>query len=103
MSTGTVDDMPQKKEEETANAQVVPAHTVAPHADSPTEKPVGLRMTAVVAGIVLLLAIAYGLHIRSASEKQLVSRTEEAAIPTVNVVHPAAGSKARRSGASRHT
>ena len=91
MSTGTVDDMPQKKEEETANAQVVPAHTVAPHADSPTEKPVGLRMTAVVAGIVLLLAIAYGLHIRSASEKQLVITTEEAAIPTVNVVHPAAG------------
>jgi RND family efflux transporter MFP subunit len=92
MSTGTLDDKPQKQEEQTASAGVVPAHTVAPHADSSTENPVGLRAAAVVVGIILLLAIAYGLHLRSASEKQLTITTEEAAIPTVNVVHPATGS-----------
>ncbi|MGB0123927.1 MAG: efflux RND transporter periplasmic adaptor subunit [Silvibacterium sp.] len=94
MSTGTVDDKTPKQEEQTASADVVPAHTAAPHADSPTENPVGLHAAVVVVGIVLLLAIAYGLHLRSASEKHLAITTEEATILSVNVVHPVEGSKA---------
>lgn len=92
MSTNTLDEETQKKEARTAGTDVVPAHPAAPLVDAPSENPVGLRATGVIVAMILLVAIAYGLHLRSVSEKHLVVATAEAAIPTVNVVHPTAGS-----------
>jgi len=71
-----------------------PAHADAPHSPSPTEKPGGIRTVGIFATVALMAAIAYGLHLRSASEKGLAVETEEAAIPSINVVHPVEGSKA---------
>jgi len=93
MSPGTLDDKTRKQEGQIASADLVPAHTAVPHADAPAENPGGLRTTGVTVAIVLLAAIVYGLHQRSASEKQLAVATEAAAIPTVDVVHPTAGSQ----------
>ncbi len=73
---------------------VVPAHTDPPHAIPPTENPGGLRTLAIIVAVVLLLAVVYGLHVRSASEKQLTVATDEAAIPTVSVTHPVEGTRA---------
>jgi RND family efflux transporter MFP subunit len=77
----------------TTGTDVVPAHASPPHVDPPTENPGGLR-TAIVVAVILLLAIVYGLHVRSTSEKRLTIATDEAAIPTVSVVHPVEGSEA---------
>jgi RND family efflux transporter MFP subunit len=41
----------------------------------------------------MLLAIIYVLHLHSASEKELTTTTEDAAILSVNVIHPTAGSQ----------
>jgi len=73
---------------------VAPAHGDAPHAASSTENPGGIRAIGIFVTVALLVAIVYGLHLRSASEKGLSVATEEAAIPSVNVVHPVPGSKA---------
>jgi RND family efflux transporter MFP subunit len=73
---------------------VVPPHTDPSRAEPPTENPGGLRTAASIVAVALLLAIVYGLHVRSTSEKRLTITTDEAAIPTVNVVHPVEGSKA---------
>jgi RND family efflux transporter MFP subunit len=73
---------------------VVPAQADTPHAHPPAENSGNLRIVGIVAALALLAAIAYGLHLRSASEKNLTIATDEAAIPTVTVVHPEAGSKA---------
>jgi RND family efflux transporter MFP subunit len=73
---------------------VVPAHADAPQSASPTENPGGIRTAGVFVAVALLVAIVYGLHLRSTSAKRLSIATEEAAIPSVNVVHPTAGSKA---------
>jgi multidrug efflux pump subunit AcrA (membrane-fusion protein) len=73
---------------------VAPAHTDAPHAVAPAENPGGMRTVGIFVAVALLVAIVYGLHLRSTSEKRLSIATEEAAIPSVNVVHPIAGSKA---------
>ena len=73
---------------------VAPAHGDAPHAASSTENPGGIRAIGIFVTVALLVAIVYGLHLRSASDKGLSVATEEAAIPSVNVVHPVPGSKA---------
>jgi RND family efflux transporter MFP subunit len=73
---------------------VVPAHADAPQSVSPTENPGGIRTAGIFVAVALLVAIVYGLHLRSTSAKRLSIATEEAAIPSVNVVHPTAGSKA---------
>jgi RND family efflux transporter MFP subunit len=73
---------------------VVPPHTDPSRAEPPTENPGGLRTAASIVAVALLLAIVYGLHVRSTSEKRLTITTDQAAIPTVNVVHPVEGSKA---------
>ena len=44
--------------------------------------------------IVLLAVIAYGVLSRAAAERALTTHTREAAVPTVEVVHPAASSLA---------
>ena len=73
---------------------VAPAHGDAPHAASSTENPGGIRAIGIFVTVALLVAIVYGLHLRSASDKGLSVATEEAAIPSVNIVHPVPGSKA---------
>src|SRR6201997_115287 len=83
----------QEEKESTTGTDVVPAHTEPPHSDEPAENPGGVRTAVVVLAVALLIAIAYGLHLRSTSERRLAIRTEEAAIPTVNVTHPTAGSQ----------
>jgi len=66
----------------------------APHAAPPAEIPGGIRTVGIFVTVALLVAIVYGLHLRTKSEKRLSIATEEAAIPSVNVVHPVEGSKA---------
>ncbi len=58
------------------------------------EKPGGGRIVLALFAVALLAAIGYGLHERAAGEKVLESATLAAAIPTVEVVHPALGSQA---------
>ena len=71
---------------------VAPAQTDVPCA--PAENPGGMRTVGIFVAVALLVAIVYGLHLRSTSEKRLSIATEEAAIPSVYVVHPVEGSKA---------
>ena len=97
-STGSLDGEKKMDTQEQATppavAETVPAHTnAAPAADAPVENPGGPRTVGVISGVVLLIAIAYGLHIRSANEKALTTATDEAAILTVNTVHPTSGSQ----------
>ena len=96
--TGILDGEKEMNKQETelpaTGTDVAPAPADAPHAISSTESPGGMRTAGIFAAVALLAAIAYGLHLRSASEKGLSIATEEAAIPSVNVVHPVQGSKA---------
>ena len=78
----------------TSATDAVPAHAEAPRADPPAENPGGLRTVGIIAAVALLAAIVYGLHVRSANEKNLSVATDEAAIPTVSVIHPVQGIKA---------
>ena len=94
MSTGTLDDKAPKREERTAGTDGIFAQTDAPHADSPAENLGGIRTAGIVIAVALLIGIVYGLHLRSADEKHLAIATADAAIQSVNVVHPMAGSKA---------
>jgi RND family efflux transporter MFP subunit len=84
----------QVQEVRATGTDVVPAHEDAPKAGSLPENPGGIRTAGIIAAVVLLAAIAYGLHLRSTSEKHLAVATLEAAIPSVDVVHPTAGSQA---------
>jgi RND family efflux transporter MFP subunit len=84
----------QEQESPTTEIGASPAHVEAPHAASSTENPGGIRTVGIFVAVALLVAIVYGLHLRSTSEKRLSIATEEAAIPSVNVVHPVKGSKA---------
>jgi RND family efflux transporter MFP subunit len=96
MSSGTetINDETQNVGGQTTSTGVVPAHTVASHPDARAEHPGGLRTVGVIVTLVLLAAIGYGLHLRSASEKRLAVTTQAAAILSVNVVHPLEASKA---------
>jgi RND family efflux transporter MFP subunit len=84
----------QVQEAPTTGAQVVAAHAEPAQPAQQIESPGGVRSVGIIAAVALLAAIAYGLHLRSASEKRLAGATDEAAILTVDVVHPKAGSQA---------
>ena len=84
----------QEQAVQATGTNVAPEHTKSAHAVSSTENPGGIRTAGIFVAVALLAAIVYGLHLRSASEKGLSVATEEAAIPSVNVVHPVEGSKA---------
>ena len=84
----------QEQTVQAIGTDVAPAPADALRAASSTENPGGIRTIGIFVTVALLVAIVYGLHLRSASEKGLSVATEEAAIPSVNVVHPVPGSKA---------
>jgi RND family efflux transporter MFP subunit len=84
----------QEQTVQATGTNLAPADADASRAASSTENPGGIRTIGIFVTVALLVAIVYGLHLRSASEKGLSVATEEAAIPSVNVVHPIPGSKA---------
>jgi RND family efflux transporter MFP subunit len=84
----------QEQEVTTTGTNAVPPHADSAHPDSPPETPGGMRTVGIAVAVALLVAIAYGLHLRSTSEKGLAGTTEEAAVQSVDVIHPTAGSKA---------
>jgi len=73
---------------------VLPAHADGERSRSPIEPSGGGRTISVLFAVALLIAIGYGLYLRSADEKKLTQSTQDAAILTVSVVHPSAGFKA---------
>jgi len=97
-STGTIDGEGKmttlEQEAPTTEAEVSPAHTKPTQPVQQVQKPSGARTVGIVIAAALLVAIAYGLHLRSASENRLASATDDAAILSVDVVHPTAGSQA---------
>jgi RND family efflux transporter MFP subunit len=87
--------MPRTQEAvDTTQTDVVSAHRNEPE-NTPEQGPGSGRTIGILFAIVLLLGIFYGLHIRSTHEKELTRSTDEAAILTVNVVHPQSGSVAQ--------
>ncbi|WP_245632029.1 efflux RND transporter periplasmic adaptor subunit [Edaphobacter aggregans] len=93
MITAPENEMQPQDKASTMQTDVVPAHHETVQANTPGS-PGGGRTIGVLAALVLLVAIGYGLHIRSAHEKQLVHATDEAAIQTVHVVRPSSRSSA---------
>jgi RND family efflux transporter MFP subunit len=61
---------------------------------NPARASAGLRAVAIVCAVALVSAIAWGLHVRARRETAVADATQAAAILSVNVVHPVAGSKA---------
>jgi len=97
-STGILDGEKEMNTQEqtlqATGADVAPPHADASRPASSTESPGGIRTIGIFVTVALLVAIVYGLHLRSTSEKRLSVATEEAAIPSVILVHPVPGSKA---------
>jgi len=97
-STGTMDGeskmttLEQEAPTTPAEAAASPAEPTRP--TEQVEKSGGGHTLIVVIAVALLGAIAYGLHLRSASAKKLATATDDAAILTVEVVHPTTGSQA---------
>jgi RND family efflux transporter MFP subunit len=85
---------PVEQEAPAAPAAVVPASAEPAQPAPQTESSASGRIIGIIIAVVLILAIAYGLHIRSAGEKRLASVTDAAGILSVTVVHPVAGSQA---------
>jgi RND family efflux transporter MFP subunit len=83
----------QEQEAPTTEAGAVAAPAGPAQPAPQIESPGGLRSAGIIAAVALLAAIAYGLHLRAASERRLTGATEDAAILSVSVVHPVAGSK----------
>jgi RND family efflux transporter MFP subunit len=81
----------QEQEGSTTEAQVATVH-VEPAQQ--VENLSGVRTMIAIVAVALLVAIAYRLHVRSASSKRLATATEAAAILSVHIVHPTAGSQA---------
>jgi RND family efflux transporter MFP subunit len=83
-----------EQEAPATEAAVVPAPAEPAQPDPQLENPGNGRTAGIAIATVLVVVIAYGLHLRSASEKRLASVTDDAAILSVGVVHPVAGSQA---------
>jgi RND family efflux transporter MFP subunit len=83
-----------EQEAPATEAVVVSAPTEPAQPAPQLESPGRSRTVGIIIAVVLIIVIVYGLHLRSASEKKLASSTDEAAILSVSVVHPVAGSQA---------
>lgn len=77
-----------------ASQDVSPHSSSAAAADPPAETGGGRRYMGIVCAVLLAAAIAWGIYLRSASEATVVQATQDAAVLSVNVVHPMSGSKA---------
>jgi RND family efflux transporter MFP subunit len=80
---------------EAIQADVVPAHKEEVHANDLMEGPGGGKTIGILLAVILVFAVLYGLHVRSVREKELTRETDEAAILTVNIIHPVLGSAAQ--------
>jgi RND family efflux transporter MFP subunit len=79
----------------TPEAETNEAQTMQPSPDGSRPQPGIRRRTATIMAAAALAAIALllysGIHSRAAAESRLKQRTEEAAVPTVDVVYPQEG------------
>ena len=76
-------------------SSVEPPHVVvAANVDTPAQVPRGRGTVGILCAIALVAVIAWGLHVRAASEASVTQATQAAAVLSVNVVHPVEGSKA---------
>jgi RND family efflux transporter MFP subunit len=79
----------------TPKQETIEVKTTPPSPHSSQPQPGISRRTAIIILAAALAAIAlllyYGIHSRVAAESQLAQRTEEAAVPTVVVIHPKEG------------
>lgn len=62
--------------------------------NAPEQAAGGRRYIGILCAVLLAAAIAWGIYLRSASESTVVQATQDAAILSVNAVHPISGSKA---------
>jgi RND family efflux transporter MFP subunit len=85
----------QEQVAEEIEDDVVPAHADAERAKPSVERPSSGRTLMLLFFAALLVAIGYGLYLRSSSEKKLAAATEEDAVISVSVVHPTLGSQAQ--------
>lgn len=92
---GDLENVMSTEEAAVAQTDVVPAHHETIHATDPAEGPGSGRTIGILFAVALLLAIGYGIHVRSSHEEKLTHATDEAAILSVNVVHPIEGSAAQ--------
>jgi RND family efflux transporter MFP subunit len=100
MSTGN--EVLEKEDANSKPEQVsnVASSVASPQADAaekigtPPQAPGGRPTLAIVCAVALICAIAWGLHVRAASEAAVANATQAAAILSVDVVHPEEGSKA---------
>jgi RND family efflux transporter MFP subunit len=74
----------------TAAADTRPA-AVAEQKPSPPRLPKGVLVLIAATAFVLAVVVVFGIHSRVAAEARLERVTEQAAIPSVNVIHPQPG------------
>jgi RND family efflux transporter MFP subunit len=91
-----MDEVESKREQEAS----VASSAALPHAggvasvDTPAQVPGGRHTIGIACAIALVVAIGWGLHVRAASKAEVARATQAAAILSVKVIHPVAGSKA---------
>ena len=73
------------------HANIVSPHVEA-HAERHIDSPGSGRTVGLIFAVVVLAAIAYGLYVRHAQQRDLAEKTADEAIPTVQVVHATSGS-----------
>jgi len=83
------------EEEHLAHSTPAPPGSGSQSPDEPSSGRNSTLMVALVVTLLLAVGIYFGIHSRSTAEHKLEGATESAAIPSVNVVHPAVGSKAQ--------
>ena len=90
-----IDDRHMIQEQASAASSAAPPLPGLPaETDAPEQAPGSRRIVGILCALLLAAAIAWGLYLRSASEAKVVDATQDAAILSVNVVHPVSGSKA---------
>ena len=94
MSTGnetvaTEDVIGQQQQAPILASSAAPPHAVSEHdSDALVQRPIGRFTLGTLCAVALVAAIAWDLHVRSASESAVADATQAAAILSVNVVHP---------------
>jgi RND family efflux transporter MFP subunit len=84
----------EQEQPETVVSSAAPPHSVAAANVNTAQVPGGRSTVGILCAVALVAAIAWGLHVRAASDASVTRATQAAAILPVSVVHPTAGSKA---------